>query len=115
MDLDFGYRPWSYPDCGQYGMDIDKYTMGALAEGCHRDATCIAELVARLSAYADLLESADGAARVRDLDAFIGESVKDDPRRYWDDRDYDRHVECLQTFFAERPGQIRAWVAAQEG
>jgi hypothetical protein len=113
MDLDFGYRPWSYADCGKYGMDIDKYTMGALAKSCHQDASCKAELVARVAEYADLLEAADGAARVRELDAFIGDAVKADPRRYWDDDEYDTHVACLQEFFEERPDQLRAWVAAQ--
>lgn len=113
MDLDFGYRPWSYPDCGQYGMDIDKYTMGSLAAGCHADASCKAELVARIAELADTLEAADGAAQVRELDALIGEAVKDDPRRYWEDRDYDTHVACLQTLFEERPSQLREWVAAQ--
>lgn len=112
MDLDYGFRPWSYPDCGQYGMDIDKYTMGMLAGSCHKDASCKAELVERVAEYADLLEAADGAARVRELDAQIGAAVKADPRRYYDDRDYDEHVACLQTFFAERPAQLRAWVEA---
>ncbi len=115
MDLDFGYRPWSYPNCGEYGMDIDKYTMGSLAAGCRADEACMAELVERVSFYADQLEAADGAARVRELDAFIGEAVKDDPRRYWSDREYDTHVECLQQFFVDRPAQLREWVAAQGG
>lgn len=113
MDLDYGYRPWSYPNCGQYGMDIGKYTMGSLAAGCHADASCKAELVARVAAYADLLEAADGAQRVRDLDALIGEAVKNDPRRYWSAAEYDTHVACLQTFFEARPAQLRAWVAEQ--
>lgn len=113
MDLDYGYRPWSYPSCGQYGMDIDKYTMGSLAKGCHADATCKAELVERVAHYADLLEAADGAQRVRELDALIGDAVKADPRRYWSGEEYDAHVACLQTFFEERPTQLRAWVAGQ--
>ncbi len=111
MDLDYGFRPWSYPDCGQYGMDIDKYTMGMLASSCHLDSTCKAELVQRVSEYADALEAADGAARVRELDAVIGDAVKADPRRYYADSEYVEHVACLQTFFDARPGQLRAWVA----
>lgn len=115
MDLDYGFRPWSYPDCGEYGMNIDKYTMGRLAASCHADASCKAEVVAKLAEYADFLEAADGAARVRELDALIGDAVKADPRRYYDSRDYDAHIACLQQFFADRPGQIRAWVAENGG
>ncbi len=109
MDLDFGFRPWSYPSCGQYGMDIDKYTMGMLASSCHGDDSCKEELVGRVRDYADLLEAADGAARVRELDALIGEAVKVDPRRYYDDGEYDEHIACLEQFFADRPAQLRAW------
>lgn len=113
MDLDYGYRPWSYPDCGKYGMDIDRYNMGMLAASCQDDTTCRQAFVEAMSGYADLLEAADGAARVRELDAFIGDRVKADPRRYYSDGEYDEHVACLQSFFEARPGQIREWVAAQ--
>ncbi len=114
MDLDYGFRPWSYPTCGQYGMDIDKYDMGMLAASCMGDASCKAELVAKLSEYADFLEASDGAARVRELDALIGDEVKADPKRYYDDNDYDTHVACLQTFLDARPAQIREWVQANQ-
>jgi len=114
MDLDYGFRPWSYPTCGQYGMDIDKYDMGMLAASCQGDASCKAEVVAKLSEYADLLEASDGAARVRELDALIGDAVKADPKRYYDDGDYDTHVACLETFLDARPAQIREWVQANQ-
>jgi hypothetical protein len=113
MDLDFGYRPWSYPDCGMYGMDLENYDMGMLAASCESNAACHEAVLDNLLSYADLLEAADGAQLVRDLDAYIGEAVKADPRRYWSDREYDDHVACLQTFFEERPTQIREWVAAE--
>lgn len=113
MDLDYGYRPWSYPNCGQYAMDPDDWTMGGLAERCHRDEACFAALLDAVEDYADRLEAADGAARVQALDAWIAEEVKSDPRRYSDDRDYDDHVACLQDFFAARPDQLREWVAGR--
>lgn len=113
MDLDFGFRPWSYPDCGQYGMDLDKYDMGLLASGCERDATCHGDVVDAVERYADLLETADGAARVRALEAQIGDDVRTDPKRYYSNAEFAEHVACLQTFFEERPGQLREWVAAQ--
>ena len=113
MDLDYGYRPWSYPDCGQYGMDLSRYNMGMLAAGCQEDASCYAEFLDQLDLYADELERADGAARVRELDALIGDAVRADPRRYWSDAEYETHVACLQTFFDARPQQIRDWVLSQ--
>lgn len=113
MDLDFGYRPWSYPNCGQYAMDPSTWTMGDLAGACQADATCHAAFVARVSGLADELEAADGAARVDALHALIEDEVKSDPRRYGSDRDYDDHVECLRGFFRDRPAQLREWVARQ--
>ncbi|MBM4367528.1 MAG: CotH kinase family protein [Deltaproteobacteria bacterium] len=109
MDLDYGYRPWSYEDCGMYGMDLDKYDMGMLAQGCEENDACMTEMAAAVMAYADLLEAADGAARVRELDALIGEAVRADPRRYWSDAEYEVHVACLQDFFEARPRQLRDW------
>lgn len=111
MDLDFGFRPWSYPDCGMYGMDMDRYDMGMLASACELDEECITGVAAAAEAYADQLEAADGAAQVRELDALIGNAVRADPRRYYDDRDYEDHVACLQAFFDERPAQVRAWAS----
>lgn len=113
MDLDYGFRPWSYPNCGQYGMDLDKYTMGMLAESCHDNATCRADVVAAVSLIADQMELADGAARVLALDERIGEDVRRDPRRYYSDAEYQQHVACLQSFFAGRPQALRDWVARQ--
>ncbi len=111
MDLDYGYRPWSYEDCGMYGMDLNKYDMGMLAASCEANEACMSEVATAVLAYADLLEAADGAARVRALDALIGDSVRADPRRYWSDGDYEDHVACLQDFFEARPGQLRDWAA----
>lgn len=115
MDLDYGFRPWSYPDCGQYGMDLDQYDMGMLAASCRAEPTCKAELVERVATLTDALEAADGAARVRELDALLADEIKSDPRRYYTDREYDEHVACLQTFFEARPAQLRAWVEANRG
>ncbi len=112
MDLDFGFRPWSYPSCGQYGMTIDKYNMGMLAASCQEDEGCHADLVAHVSAQAGALEAWDGAARVLALSALIGDNVRADPRRYYSDNEYEDHVACLQTFFADRPTQLRDWVAS---
>ena len=113
MDLDYGFRPWSYPNCGQYGMDLDNYDMGLLASGCIRDPVCHDAVVEAVERYAGLLELAGGADRVRALDERIGDAVRADPKRYYSNNDYERHVACLQTFFDERPGQLREWVAQQ--
>lgn len=113
MDLDFGWRPWSYDQCARYGMDPGTYTMGALAEQCQSDSTCHAAFVDAVEDYADRLEAADGAAMVRALDTFIGDEVRSDPRRYYGDDNYEEHIACLQGFFEDRPGQLRDWVATQ--
>lgn len=113
MDLDFGWRPWSYDQCARYGMDPGTYTMGALAEQCQADSTCHTAFVDAVEGYADRLEEADGAAMVRALDSFIGGEVRSDPRRYYDDAKYEEHIACLQGFFEDRPGQLRDWVATQ--
>lgn len=113
MDLDFGWRPWSYDECARYGMDPGTYTMGALADQCQQDATCHTAFVDAVEEYADRLEAADGATRVRELDTFIGEEAGSDPRRYYGDKDYAEHISCLQGFFEDRPQQLRDWVTTQ--
>lgn len=111
MDLDYGWRPWSYPECGMYGIDAGTYTMGALAAQCQEDPACHAAFVAGVVQVADGLEAADGAARVAELDALIGDAVRADPRKQYGNSDYTDHVACLKGFFAERPGDLRAWAA----
>lgn len=111
MDLDFGYRPWSYPDCARYGMDPSDYTMGRLAALCQNDPACHAEFTSAVLDYADALEASDGATQVDELDAWVGDWIRADPRRYASDQDYEEHVACLRKFFTERPAQLRAWAA----
>ena len=93
-------------------MDPGKYTMGALASECQEDPTCHAAFVAAVADFADKLEAADGAARVRALDAWVGPEVKSDPRRSYGNADYEKHIACLQQFFADQPQQLRDWAAA---
>jgi hypothetical protein len=115
MDLDYGWRPWSFPNCAQYAMDPGTYTMGALAELCQNDPECHTDFVDAVERIADFLEQADGASRVQELDALYREEVRSDNRRYYGNNDYEEHISCLQGFFADRPGQLRDWVAGQRG
>ena len=112
MDLDFGWRPWSFPTCGRYAMDPGTYTMGRLASLCAEDSSCHADFVDAVERIADALESWDGAARVRELDRLYGAEVRSDPRRYYGNSDYSAHISCLEDFFESRPAQLREWAAS---
>ncbi len=112
MDLDFGYRPWSYPDCGQYGTDPARYNMGILAERCLALSDCREAWRAQLVVRAEWLGSLDLAGEVRALDERIRDDVRSDRRRNFSDREYEEHIACVQQWVERRPAEILAWVAA---
>ncbi len=113
MDLDYGWRPWSYPTCGRYGVDPADYTEGMLGRKCLASETCRAEYVAELLRLNDQFEAADPVARVDTLYALIADEVASDRRKEYDTEDFEAHVACVRAWVEQRPDEIRAWAAGQ--
>lgn len=114
MDLDYGWRPWSYPTCGRYGVDPGDYTEGMLGALCLESDTCRAEYVAELLRLNDEFEAADPVGRVDELYALIADEVRSDDHRHYSYSDFESHVACVRDWVEQRPAEIRAW-AAEEG
>jgi hypothetical protein len=113
MDLDYGWRPWSYDECGRHGVDPGTYTEGVLAKKCLASATCRADFVAELSRLNEVWEAADPVGQVDFLNDLLRAEVESDSHKYYSLSDYDRHVNCVREWVAQRPDEIRAWVAAE--
>lgn len=113
--LDFGYRPWSYPDCGKYGVELSDYDDGILALRCEQSPTCHRAVVDRMESLADQWEALDPVGRVDELSDFVRDAVYDNPRRYYSTRDFEEHVECVRAWISQRPDEARAWVARERG
>ena len=113
MDLDYGWRPWSYPECGRYGVDPDGYTEGILGRKCLASATCRAEFTAELLALTDAWEASDPVGRVDELYALIADDVATDRRKHYTTTDFESHVACVRAWVAARPDALRAWAAGE--
>lgn len=114
-DLDYGYRPWSYPNCGQYATAPEDYDDGVLARRCEEDPTCHAELVDRMEALLDQWESNAPLSRLDTLHDLIEPAVADDPRASYDSRDFEEHTDCVAAWISQRPEELRAWFADTRG
>lgn len=114
MDLDYGWRPWSYPTCGRYGVDPGDYTEGILGRQCLESDTCRADYVAELLRLNDEFEAADPVGRVDELYALIADEVRSDDHRSYSYTDFESHVACVRAWVEQRPDEIRAW-AAEDG
>ena len=112
-DLSFGYRPWSYPDCGVYAQDMSAYDMGLIARSCQRHADCNAAVLEHLGQLADQLEAMDTTARIQSVYERIHDDVYSDPRKPNSNADFDDHVACVTAWLEQRPAEIRAWVEQQ--
>jgi spore coat protein CotH len=113
MDLDYGWRPWSYPTCGRYGVDPGGYTMGVLAASCQASATCHAAFLDELETLNDWWEAQDPVGRAQALSDWIRPEVYADDRKYYGNDDFEDHVACVEAWLAQRPDEIRAWIAEE--
>ena len=112
-DLGFGFRPWSYSDCGRHGVDPADYTMGILSSRCLQDATCQAAVHARILEIADQLEAMDTSAAIDELASRIRAEVNADDRSYYGTSKFEEHIVCMSSWLAQRPDELRTWVSAQ--
>jgi hypothetical protein len=113
MDLDYGWRPWSYDTCGRYGVDPGDYTEGILGRKCLESDTCRAEFVAELLRLNDAFEEADPVGRIDTLYALIADEVATDRHKHYSTNDFEDHVDCVREWVAQRPDEIRAWAAGE--
>lgn len=111
-DLGFGYRPWSYADCGRHGVDPGDYEMGRLAATCETVPECHDAVLDEMLEQADLLEEMDASGMTRDALDRVREEAESDPERRSDMNHFEEHGACVQQFLEERPDVIRAWVEA---
>lgn len=112
-DLDYGYRPWSYPNCGQYATDPSDYDDGVLAKRCEENETCHAEIVDRLDLLVDQWEASDPVGQLETLRVMLEPEVEDDPRAVYDERDFDEHADCMAAWIGQRPDELREWIAEE--
>jgi hypothetical protein len=107
-----------YPPSGTHPCEVwsqyDNFTDGYLGDVslfCRHDELCWGELAEATLQAADRFEAMDLpalVARIRDL---IGPHVHADPRIAWPAEYFDHKVGCLESWTAERPDAVRAWVA----
>ena len=110
-DLGFGYRPWSYPDCGLHGVVPADYTMGVVSGRCWLDADCEEAVLEKMLAAADRLEAMDAAAELRAATDHVRDAVYDDRRKSTSNNHFEAHTDCVEAWLIQRPDEIRAWVA----
>ena len=109
-DLGFGYRPWSYPDCGLHGVVPADYTMGVVSGRCWLDADCEEAVLEKMLAAADRLEAMDAAAELRAATDHVRDAVYDDRRKSTSNSHFEEHIDCVEAWLIQRPDEIRAWV-----
>jgi hypothetical protein len=115
MDLDYGWRPWSYDSCGRHGVDPNTYTEGILAKKCLASATCRPEYVAAVMELTDAWEAADPVGQIDTLYALIADEVYSDGRKHYSSSSFERHVTCVRDWVEQRPAELREWAAAEGG
>ena len=113
LDLDYGYRPWSYPNCGQYATNPSDYDDGVLALRCEEDPTCHQEIVDRMEVLLDQWEAGDPVGRLDALQALIADDVASDPKAVYDRRDFEEHAACQRAWIDQRPAELRAWIEGE--
>ena len=108
-DLGFSYRPWSYPDCGQYATNPDGYDMGILAGRCAESTICRGDVKTAILAIADQLDAFDISGRIDTFNAVIREHVQADPNRSYGMDDFVDHQACIIDFVNNRSAYLRGW------
>jgi len=111
VDLGFGYRPWSYPDCGKHGVTPSDHDMGIVSDRCWDDADCAEAVLEKMLTIADQLDSMDAAAAVRAATDRVRDAVYADRRKYTSDAHFEEHTDCVEAWLAQRPDELREWVA----
>ncbi|MCB9761160.1 MAG: CotH kinase family protein [Alphaproteobacteria bacterium] len=114
-DLGFGYRPWSYPDCGRHGVDPAAYDMGRLASSCQADAVCREDVLERMLEYADLIDAMNPGALVDAALDRVRPEAETDPDHAAEMDHFEEHGACVRQFLVDRPDVIRQWVAEAGG
>jgi spore coat protein CotH len=112
-DLGFGYRPWSYPDCGLHGTDPGNYTMGIVSERCWRDADCEEAVLDKMLLAADRMEAMDAPTALRQATDRVRDAVYDDNRKSTSNSHFEEHIDCVESWLAQRPDEVRDWVATR--
>jgi hypothetical protein len=112
-DLSFGYRPWSYPDCGKHGVVPADYDMGIVSVRCWNDPDCEEAVLEKMLEAADRLEAMDAAAAVRAATDRVRDAVYEDRKKYTSNSHFEEHVDCVEAWLAQRPDELRTWVAEQ--
>ena len=110
-DLGFGYRPWSYPECGKHGVDPTGYDMGRLASACQEDERCRDDVMDRMLEFADLVEEMGGGQLVLDALDRVRADAATDPEHRSEMDHFEAHGACVASFLDERPEIVREWVA----
>lgn len=110
-DLGFGYRPWSYFECGRHGVGPADYDMGRLAERCEQVPECHDAVLDKMLEHADMLEELDAGGMVAPALDRVREHASSDPEGYDMDH-FEYHGACVAQFLDERPSVIRSWVSA---
>ncbi len=113
-DLSFGFRPWSYSDCGRHGVNPGDYDMGILSRRCLADEVCQEAVYERILQIADQLEAMDTTATIEAAAARVREDVQTDGRSYYGTAKFEEHILCVSDWLAQRPDELREWVADQQ-
>ena len=110
---------WYPPDTSGYACEpMSKYDnlyrscKGYLGTWCQADAECWAELSAAMEQEADLLESMDLVALVNETADLLRDTIYQEPRNTnWGPEDFEYKISCFEEWIAQRPDEIRAFLA----
>ena len=106
-DLGFGYRPWSYPDCGKHGVEPQDYDMGILASRCEQVPECHDAVLDAMLEHADLIEASEPQVLVNQALDRVRDYADEENR---DMEHFEEHGACVADWLEQRPEELRGWV-----
>jgi hypothetical protein len=106
-DLGFGYRPWSYVDCGKHGVVPGDYDMGKLASACEQVPACHDAVLDKMLDHAQMLEDMGAGDMVVEALERVRSAAEDERR---DMGHFEEHGQCVEAWLRQRPDEIRGWV-----
>jgi spore coat protein CotH len=110
-DLAFGWYPWmNGAHCGTYANTPDEYQGGFLIKRCWSDTDCTDELLATLAEQVDAFEAWNAGEELERLVTMIQDELIDDPRSRYTNEEALSEIECVRTYIAERPANLRDWL-----